>query len=240
MGKLFVFIGLLISTFSFACSCDYGTFGENFANNDFVAEIEILKTYDVNFKIGNDNRFYKADIKILKLYKGKLISSFILAGRVGKSDIGACEIEVKKGDKFLVYLNSKNKYIMYYCSPRKYLNNENINVERKALEFLIKKNISNSNCFYSVGNHFEKFKSLNPKNDFAVYKLKINSKSKIESISVIQDFGMSKDSEIKNIIKTNFKMIRGFRKEIKNEEVTLVLFFDKKNRFVISPVNSRL
>ena len=69
-----------------------------------------------------------------------------------------------------------------------------------------------------------------------MYKVKVNAKSKIESISVIHDFGTSKDSEIRSLIKEDFRMVRGLLKEIKNGEVILVLFFDKNNRYVISPI----
>lgn len=235
MGKLFVFIALLISTFSFACSCMHGAFGEDFVNNDFVAEIEILKTYNVDFKIDDEDRFYKANIKILKQYKGIPIQSILVAGKVGESYNAACEIELKKGDRFLVYLKKDARYIMSYCTSRRSLLDNKIETERKALQFLIKRNISKTDCYSSRGN-FEKFKNLNPKNNFAVYKVKVNAKSKIESISVIQDFGTSKDSEIRSLIKADFRMVRGLLKEIKDEEVTLVLFFDKKNRYVISPI----
>jgi len=234
MGKLFVFVGLLISTFGFACKCDYQSFGENFANNNFVAEIEILKVYNVDSKTDEDDRFYKADIKILKLYKGEAISSILIRGKIEKTYRSACEIAVSKGDRFLIYLNAEENFGMSACTPKINLDAENIHKERKALEFLISQKITNTNCFYFSGDYFKKFKNLKPDNNFAVYKLKVNEQSKVESIAVVQDFGTSKDSDIKNVIKENFVMLKDFMTEVKNEEVVLVLFFDTENEDVIS------
>lgn len=102
------------------------------------------------------------------------------------------------------------------------------------MEFLISQKITNTNCFYFSGDYFHKFKNLKPENNFAVYKLKVNAQSKVESIAVVQDFGNSQDSAIKNVIKENFVMLKDFITEVKNEEVVLVLFFDKENEDVIT------
>ena len=234
MGKFLLLIGLLISTFGFACKCDYRSFGENFANNDFVAEIEILKVYNFGSNTDEDDRFYKADIKILKLYKGETISSILIRGKIEKIYRSACEIAVSKGEKFLVYLNPNENFGMSSCTPKINLDNENITKERNAIEFLINHKITNTNCYYFSDDYFKKFKNLSPKNDFAVYKLKVNSKSKVESISVIQDFETSQDAEIKKVVKNKFTILKDFMTEVKNEEVVLVLFFDKENENVIS------
>ncbi len=237
MGRFLILIGILVSTSIFACKCNYRSFGENFANNDFVAEIEIVKVYNVDFKTDEDDRFYKADIKILKLYKGQPIQSVLVRGKVGEIYGAACEIGLKQGEKFLVYLNPNENFGMSSCTPKINLENENINKERNAIEFLINHKITNTNSFYFSGDYFKKFKNLSPKNDFAVYKLKVDSKSKVESISVIQDFETSQDDAIKKVVKNKFTILKDFMKEVKNEEVVLVLFFNKKNENVISNFN---
>ena len=227
-------IGLLFSTSIFACKCDYRSFGENFSNNDFVGEVEILKVYNVDLKTDEDDRFYKADIKILKLYKGKPLESILIRGKVEHIFGPACEIEVKKGEKFLIYLNLNENFGMSSCTPKIGLNNPHIDKERRAIELLMSHQITHTNSFYFSDNYFNKFKNLTPKNDFAVYKLKVNSKSKVESISVIQDFETSQDAEIKKIIKNKFIILKDFMTEVKNEEIVLVLFFDKEDKDVIS------
>lgn len=237
MGRFLILIGILISSSIFACKCDYRSFGENFANNDFVAEIEIVKVYNVDFKTDEDERFYRADIKILKLYKGQPIQSILVRGKVGEIYGPACEVDVKEGEKFLIYINPDENFGMSSCTPKINLDNENINTERKAIEFLVSHNITNTNSFYFSDNYFKTFKNLSPRNDFAVYKLKVNSQSKVESISVLQDFETSQDDAIKKAIKNNFIILKDFMTEVKNEEVVLVLFFNQKNESVISNFN---
>lgn len=239
MGKFFVFIGLLISTFGFACKCNYQSFGENFAQNDFVAEIEIIRVYNVSSTTDEDDRFYKADIKILKLYKGKSIQSILVRGKVGQIYGSACEVDVKKGEKFLIYLNPEENFGMSSCTPTFGLDNPNINKERKALDFLISNKLTNTNSYYLSEESFEKFKTLKPQNHFAVYKLKIDSKSKAEAVFSIQDFGFGtkEDLEIKNIIQHKFVLLKDFMTEMKNEEIILVLFFNESKEDVISNFN---
>ncbi len=237
MKKILILFVLLNSFWVYACKCNQQSFGENFAQNDFIGEIEILKTYNISSKKNDDERFYKADIKILKLYKGKSISSIIIRGKIGEIFRPACEIEVKKGDRFLIYLNSKDNFGMSSCTYTKNLSHKRIDDERKALYFLIKNKIRNTDSFYFSGDYFKKYKKLKPQNDFAVYRLKINSKSKIESMITLQSFGLPHEKEIINDIKKNFVMSRGFMQEIKNEEITLVLFFNNESEDVISNFN---
>jgi hypothetical protein len=241
MKKILILFVILNSFLVFACKCNQQSFGENFAQNDFIGEIEILKTYNISSKTNDDDdddeRFYKADIKILKLYKGKSISSIIIRGKVGEIFGPACEIEVKKGDRFLIYLNTKDNYEMSSCTYTKILSDKRIDAERKALNFLIKNKIRNTNSFYFSGAYFKKYRKLKPQNDFAVYRLKINSKSKIESMIILQSFGLPQEKEIINDIKKNFAMSRSFMEEVKNEEITLVLFFNNESEDVISNFN---
>lgn len=137
MEKFFVLVGLLISTFGFACKCIDQSVEVNFAKNDFVAEIEILKVYNVGSNTDEDERFYKADIKILKLYKGKFVKSILIRGKVDDIQGSACEVDVKKGEKFLIYLNPEENFGMSSCTPAVGLNNSKIDKERKTLESLL-------------------------------------------------------------------------------------------------------
>ena len=234
MKKLTLLFVFIFSANVFACKCAFPSFGERFAQNDFVAEIEILKTYNIDLNNGEDNRFYKADIKILKLYKGKKISSILVRGKVGEIFGPACEVELRAGQKILVYLDTKSNFGMSSCSPKIDLNNENINVERKALEFLIDHKIMNTNVFYFSGDYFNKFKKIKTQNNFAVYKIKVDAKSKAESITVIQNFGSNKDEEILFTVKKELVFLKNFMTEIKNEEIILVMFYNPKSEEVIS------
>lgn len=234
MKKFIVFFALIISVNVFACKCAYQSFGERFEKSEFIAEVEILKTYNVDFNNGEDDRFYKADIKILKLYKGKKISSILVRGKVGNVYESACEIELKVGQKMLVYLDTESNFGMSSCTPKTDLNNKNINIERKALEFLIAHKIKRTNVFYFSGDYFNKFKNITAQNSFAVYKIKVDAKSKAESITVIQNFGSNKDEEILFTVKKELVFLKNFMTEIKNEEIILVMFYNPKSEEVIS------
>lgn len=234
MKKFNLLLFLLLSSYIFACKCISPGFGESFAENDFIAEIEILKTYNINLNKEYSDRFYKADIRILKLYKGKPLSSIVVSGRVEEAFGPACEIKVTKGDKFLVYLSKEGNFEMSSCTPKRFLNDKKIDTERKALTFLIDKKIKRTNASYQTDESFRKFRNMKPENDFAVYRIKVNSKSKAESVSVIQNFGIPNDHEILSIIKNEFVFSRGVFQELKNEKVWLVLFFDNNNENILS------
>ena len=169
MKKIILIYCLFASTLIFACKCANQSFGENFSQNNFVAEIEILKTYNVDFKTDDEERFYKADIKILKLYKGKAVSSLLIRGKSCEINGPACEVEINAGEKFLVYLNTNSDFGMSSCTPRRFIMDKKIDVERKAIECLLKNEITNTNCFYFSGDFFHQFKNLDPKNEFAIY-----------------------------------------------------------------------
>ena len=77
---------------------------------------------------------------------------------------------------------------------------------------------------------FKKFEILNPKNYFAVYKIKVNGESEVEKIEVIQNFGSDQDAEIMNLIKKNFVIVKDFMTEVRNEEVLLTLFYIPENK----------
>ena len=63
--------------------------------------------------------------------------------------------------------------------------------------------------------------------------MKVNSQSKVKSVSVIQEFGTDKDELIREVIMYNFEVLRNWMEEVKNEEVTIVLFFNKDDEYVI-------
>ena len=111
---------------------------------------------------------------------------------------------------------------------------KNINPERKALEFLIAHKIKKTNVFYFSGDYFNKFKNITTQNNFAVYKIKVDAKSKAESITVIQNFGSNKDEEILFTVKKELVFLKNFMTEIKNEEIILVMFYNPKSEEVIS------
>ena len=51
---------------------------------------------------------------------------------------------------------------------------------------------------------------------------------------MIQDFGTGEDEHIKEAIIQNFEVLKNGMEEIKNEEVYIVLFFNKDDEYMIS------
>ena len=154
MKKIIQLFAFIISVNVFACKCAYQSFGERFEKSEFIAEVEILKTYNVDFNNGEDDRFYKADIKILKLYKGKEIKNIVIKGKLKTDQLeefyggGDCSVFAKKGEKFLIYLTKDNDFIMNSCSYKVGLESSKIALERKALNFLIEKKHKKNECLH--------------------------------------------------------------------------------------------
>lgn len=255
MEKLFVFIGLLISTFAFACKCDsFGAIGLQFHNSDFVGEIEILKVYGQN----NQERTYKVDVRTDKIYKGKSIQTIDVLGLPDDVNSAACEMDLKVGDRYLIYI-SKNEgdhiisyssdkqsgvsdsgnYLVSACTPKTLIfgtNHKKLDLERQVNAFLTQNKSHLSQASFldeSVDENspgdFKNFKIVNPKNYFAVLKLKVNGKSKIDKIEVIQNFGSEQDYQILKTIKKNFIISKEMWTEVRNEEVLLTLFYVPEN-----------
>ena len=229
MKKFVLLFAVVFSVNVFACKCAYQSFGERFEKSEFIAEVEILKTYNVDFNNGEDDRFYKADIKILKLYKGKEIKNIVIKGKLKTDQLeefyggGDCSIFAKKGEKFLIYLTKDNDFIMNSCSYKVGLESSKIALERKALNFLIEKNIKKTNVYIGDLN-LKLFSNSIEKDDFAIYKIIANHKGKIVDIRAVKNFKSSKSEEILKSVKHS--LVSNTKKQEKG--YYMVLFFRKE------------
>ena len=77
---------------------------------------------------------------------------------------------------------------------------------------------------------FKNYEITDAKNNFAVYKLKVNGKSEVDAIEALQNFESSQDEEIMELIRKNAVVAKGFFTEVRNEEVLLTLFYLPKNK----------
>lgn len=238
---LFLFTFLIFGLIKiYACKCDtFGSIGENYSNSDIIGEITILKIYDSN----SETRTYKADLSFQNIYKGNEIKTLTVEGEIGDIQTPACEMQLNLGEKYLIYLTkSENKYFVSACTPKFLIGNKDqifnyksVDLQRKALNYL-KINPQNIEfAFYFddselQGNKsdFSKLNKITPINQFAIYKVKVDGKSRVSNISTISGFG-SIDNEIENLIKKNFTIIKGFMEEVKNEEVLLLMFYVPEN-----------
>ncbi|MDO5616497.1 MAG: hypothetical protein Q4G16_09915, partial [Cruoricaptor ignavus] len=75
---------------------------------------------------------------------------------------------------------------------------------------------------------FSRLSKIVPEKQFAIYKIGVDEKSRVSSISAISEFGII-DNEVEKLIKKNFTILRGFMQEVKNEDVLLLMFYIPEN-----------
>lgn len=243
MKKLLLLFFILLSIIKVsACKCVYETLAYNYQNSDFVGIIKILKVYDEN----TEQRTYKAEIEIEKTYKGTTFKTMNVRGLIGNSYSGACEVNVLPNERYLIFLNKyNNTYSISLCTPKSKLENKSTKAEN--LQF---KNLSeaftyiDNNKFRFMDLQFtrcydetqtgsrsdlSKISGFKPKQPFAIYKVKIDDRSKIQEITPVTTFG-SKDSIIENILKTNMKVSKPTSFWNPNpKEALLFLFYNQEN-----------
>ena len=229
MKKFLLLFGFLLSVNVLACKCFSPNFGQRFEQSDFIAEVKILNTSNINTNDEN-YRFYNAEIKILKLYKGKKLKNILIKGKLKDNDLedfyggGDCSVLVQKGEKFLIYLTKNDGFKMNSCSYKIGIESSKIVLERKALNFLIKKNIKKTNTYLGDLN-LKLFSISISESDFAVYKITTNSKGEAAEIKAVKNFKSSKSDEILNSIKQSLRERKENRKEY-----YMVLFFRKEEK----------
>ncbi|MBE4947702.1 hypothetical protein [Chryseobacterium culicis] len=214
MKKLPLLLFLLFSIIQVsACKCVYETLPQNYQSADFAGIIRILKVYDENI----EQRTYKADIEIEKMYKRTIFKTINVRGLIGNSYSGACEVNVLPNERYLIFLNRyDNTSSISSCTPKSKLENKPTKAEKlwlknqeKVFTYLDNHKFSFiqfARCYdeTQTGNKSDlsKISGFKPKQPFAIYKVKINEMSKIQEITPVTTFG-SKDSIIENILKTN-------------------------------------
>ncbi len=214
MKKLSLLLFLLFSIIQVsACKCVYETLPQNYQSADFAGIIKILKVYDENI----EQRTYKADIEIEKMYKGTIFKTINVRGLIGNSYSGACEVNVLPNERYLIFLNRyDNTSSISSCTPKSKLENKPTKAEKlwlknqeKVFTYLDNHKFSFiqfARCYdeTQTGNtsDLSKISGFKPKQPFAIYKVKINEMSKIQEITPVTTFG-SKDSIIENILKAN-------------------------------------
>lgn len=213
MKKLFslLFLTLCIITIS-ACKCKRDPLAENYLAADVAGIIRIMKVYGEN----TEQRTYKADIKFEKIYKGKEFKILHVRGLIDNSYSGACEIDIKPGETYLILLNKYNgEYSISACSPKYRFDMKKEKATAKALGktfAYLDKNKSKfigfkfTTCFDELQkgdrSDLSAIGDFSPKNPFAIYKVKINDLSKIEELTPLATFG-DKDQEVETILRRN-------------------------------------
>ncbi|MGU3376385.1 hypothetical protein [Chryseobacterium sp. M5A1_1a] len=244
MKKLSIILFLLLSIIKVsACKCVMSTFAENYLAADVVGVIKILKVYDED----PQQRTYKADVEFEKVYKGTKFTTLYVRGLIGNASSGACEKDVRPNERYLILLKGSNgSFSIFSCSPMSSLKDKSTKDEDSQLETLAKAfSYLDKNKFKFIGLQFtyyydetlgdntiselSKISNFNPKQPFAIYKVKINDSFKITDISPITSFG-SKDKTIEMIMKKNTTIETPmFNDTSEKKEYLILLFYNKQN-----------
>lgn len=249
MKKLLLLFFVLLSFIKVsACKCIRETLAQDYLNANVVGVIKIIRVYDESI----EQRTYKADVEFEKLYKGTKFKTLTVRGLIGSSSAAACEIDIEPGERYLILLSgsSNNNYTISSCSPRSYLGktpskDENSEFEtlKKTFSYLDKNkykftDLTFTSCDDETSDDgqtdLSKIEGFQPKQPFAIYRVKINESSKIEAITTITGFG-SQDKIIEDVIKR--KMIVDtpmFSNSSDHKEFFILLFYhteDSKKQY---------
>ncbi|HCN52166.1 MAG TPA: hypothetical protein DIT10_24320 [Chryseobacterium sp.] len=242
MKKLSLFLFLLLTIVKIsACSCIGLTLSQAYQNSDVIGVIKILKVYGQD----KQRRMYKADVEFETIYKGKAFKTIMVSGRIGKPNSAACEIDIKPKERYLIYLDkSGNDYFVSYCTSKSKLSNNVADDDKSFFEDLdktfsyIEANKSKFNDLQFADSYiidpqgyrssFYEISDFNPKQPFAIYKIKVNKSSEIQEATPIIGFG-SEDERIGDILKTTFKANIYENLESETKEFLLFLCYDKES-----------
>ncbi|MDR2237845.1 MAG: hypothetical protein LBE92_17110 [Chryseobacterium sp.] len=163
---------------------------------------------------------------------------------------GGCDLFVEKGEKFIVILNKNknNEYWVNQCSRLIYLSpddhfddeSEKINSysnlftsiekykdhfsELKFVNFYDKTLVLDDRTNH-LKSDFTKLKIKHPSEKIGFYKVTLNDKMKISSISAIKKVG-AKDQEIEKIIMKNLSLSDSQYAKNRSKELLLLLYFE--------------
>jgi len=229
MKKLILLTLILAAvTKIFACRCVNESIAQEYLDADVVALITIGKTYgDRDSHIMQGGRLYSADVKVEKIYKGNEFKMLHAFGTTTSASSGACERLLEKGESYLVLL-SKNKDGEYYvssCSTMPQISDDKYLEEYENIFKILDKNKSklqfpkfaqykdlSEDYNYTtrqITNDFLKLQTKQLHGKLVIYKVKINDKGNISSITSIEKIGI-KEKQIQELMKKNLRIVDGF------------------------------
>ncbi|RZK44246.1 MAG: hypothetical protein EOO90_00865 [Pedobacter sp.] len=226
---LFLFLLIIIlPKIGYGCICSFlSTTSVEYQRSAFVATVKIVKNYK---NIPDTNEYYKADIEIIDLYKGKKISSiYILGGEVYNS----CGTFIPEGETRLIFGTVyKEKYIStFLCGSYKkpleaYYKRDQIGDKLRLLKKHASKhmvNINNEVLLYPV--NFNRIYNPDSVNYFSLVKVELNRDRSVKAIRYL-----TKDSQkLKKAYEYYFKNQFDWRRieRIKSNQADgITLFFE--------------
>jgi len=241
----FLFTLFFISLKFSACSCETDVVAQDYFDSDVVGIITITATYGNEIK--NERIFgartYRAKISFDKLFKGQEFEDLKIFGNSENSNSGACEKQVKVGEKYLILLNknSTGEFVVSYCSNMSQIDIYNSNYISNYIEIFnyLENNKSKFEGlrfinFYDASEKWDDVKrisvtdfkdifgkKLNQK--FGIYKIKIDSQYNIIKIETVKRIGLN-GNKMLALIKKNIK-VDYFSNKNPNSEYLLLLNF---------------
>lgn len=107
------FIVLFPFLSAFACSCDKPATNDRFMISEFVGIVEVVQTSEGKA----DQRYYKADLKVIESFKGIAPDRIRVSGTTSEVYSGQCEISVEKGEQWLLFMNDDGEsFYLSHCS----------------------------------------------------------------------------------------------------------------------------
>lgn len=241
MKAKFSLIFFLISVKILSCTCLPQIIPQAYFENEIVGIITIKSTYgnEIVNEVGFGNRTYKAKIGFDKIYKGKEFNELTILGTTESISSGACEIQVKAGEKYLILLNKnlEGKYIVSLCSNI-YRVNSNLKKYNQLFRYLDKNRIKFQDlrflAFYDKSNDWDDINKKETsdfintfgkklKNKFGLYKIKIDSENNIIEVNSIKKIGLN-ENKILTLIKKNIK-VDFISNKVPNSQYLLFLDF---------------
>ncbi|WP_144371931.1 hypothetical protein [Pedobacter xixiisoli] len=234
MIKKTLCILLLAAAFSipkaFACYCSESTITFPYQTADFVGVVKILKNYK-NYP--NTNEYYRADVEVLDLYKGKNLKHLYILGSNGVDSYNSCGTFIKEGEVRLIFGNfMKDKSIStYLCKSYKspeehYYKRDQVEEKLTLLKRFARKHtnkIPNEASIY-IGD-FKKTINKDSVNYTSLVGVELKNSGEIKKI-----FNLTKDNEqLRSALEKyfrntfNWKRIKSMRE---NNTGDITLFFE--------------
>ncbi|MDZ7755024.1 hypothetical protein [Rhodohalobacter sp.] len=191
--------------------------------SDFIGVVEIGRTYELE---SSDERIYIAETKSITNYKGVTPSRIFVSGTPEMAYDGQCEVLVRQGEQWLIYLNQdkKGEHVLNYCShpvpiteksgnPIPLSDKEKRDIEQ--LEFL-KSQVpglhSEELIFtdtFALREILQALGEVSTDQQIAYYLIDFNTDLNVEQIEIIRGFSNDLDIKITDYLKNRAEWYSG-------------------------------
>lgn len=232
MKRIFIILlQISLSINTLACSCSIlSTITSEYQTSDFVGVVKIIKNHK-NYP--DTNEYYKADVEVLNLYKGKTIKSLHVLGNNGGKSYNSCGTFIGEGEIRLVFGKINKETLMTTSLCTSYYKPLNPNYKRDQIEeklnilkrFARKHTITIYNEAAIYTSDFLRTSNLASINYFSIVGVTLSEEGKPKKI-----FFLTKDEKaLKTKIIHYFNRIYGWKRLTRIREINkgeLTVFFE--------------